>query len=201
MIKKFTRPALFTACAAFILLGTAASGALASAGGISPNGDTARDADMVVTLYNNDGAETGTAELFNGAAGVLFRLHVHGLPPGERAFHIHEKGDCTPLESFMNTGGHFNPHGTAHGFAHEGGAHAGDMPNIIIGEDGTVSVEILNPHVTLDPNDPAGRPYLLAGEGTALVMHAGPDDHMSQPAGAAGDRILCGEIVASPAED
>jgi Cu-Zn family superoxide dismutase len=35
---------------------------------------------------------------------------------------------------------------------------------------------------------------LYDADGSALVIHAGADDHVSQPSGAAGDRIACAEI-------
>ena len=35
---------------------------------------------------------------------------------------------------------------------------------------------------------------VFASGGTALVVHAGPDDMKTDPAGAAGDRIACGVI-------
>lgn len=37
---------------------------------------------------------------------------------------------------------------------------------------------------------------MLGEEGTALVIHENPDDHMSQPIGGAGDRVACGVVQA-----
>ncbi len=37
-------------------------------------------------------------------------------------------------------------------------------------------------------------PALFDGDGAAIVIHAGPDDYRSDPAGAAGARIACGVI-------
>jgi len=50
--------------------------------------------------------------------------------------------------------------------------------------------EVLNPEVKLEPGS------LLDADGSALVIHAAPDDYRSQPAGAAGDRIACAVIKA-----
>ncbi len=36
---------------------------------------------------------------------------------------------------------------------------------------------------------------LLDKDGSALVIHAGPDDYKTDPAGNAGDRIACGVIT------
>jgi superoxide dismutase, Cu-Zn family len=40
-----------------------------------------------------------------------------------------------------------------------------------------------------------GPDSLFTGGGTALVIHAMPDDMKSDPAGNAGDRIACGTIT------
>ena len=68
--------------------------------------------------------------------------------------------------------------------------HAGDMPNQFVGPSGTISVQVLNTNVTLE----AGTGTLFDDDGSALVIHSGPDDYTSQPADKAGDRIACGVI-------
>ena len=65
--------------------------------------------------------------------------------------------------------------------------HVGDMPNIHVGADGTLTVEILNTQLALNDS-------LFDADGAAIVVHAGPDDYASDPAGAAGGRIACGVI-------
>jgi superoxide dismutase, Cu-Zn family len=141
------------------------------------------------TLKNADGKEVGTAALTETPAGVLIRLTVNGLPPGERAFHIHGVGKCEP--PFTSAGPHFNPGGKKHGLMASEGHHAGDMPNLHVPANGEIVVEVLNPEVTLEKGKPAS---LLGGQGTALVVHAGKDDYKSDPAGDAGGRIACGLI-------
>jgi Cu-Zn family superoxide dismutase len=39
-----------------------------------------------------------------------------------------------------------------------------------------------------------GEDSLLDADGAAVVLHAKPDDHRTDPAGNAGDRIACGVI-------
>ena len=51
------------------------------------------------------------------------------------------------------SGGHFNPGNTAHGFLAEGGPHAGDMPNQMVGADGALHAEAFNPMVRLKLSD------------------------------------------------
>ena len=57
--------------------------------------------------------------------------------------------------------------------------------------DGTASVEVTDTRVTLRE----GVNSLFHPEGTALVIHAAPDDDVTDPAGNAGARIACGVIA------
>ena len=41
-----------------------------------------------------------------------------------------------------------------------------------------------------------GENSLFRKAGTAIMIHSGPDDYVSDPAGAAGPRIACGVIRA-----
>jgi len=141
------------------------------------------------TLKNTEGKEVGSATLTQTPAGVLIKLSVKGLPPGERAFHIHGVGKCEP--PFASAGPHFNPAGKKHGMLAAEGHHAGDLPNLHVPASGELTVEVLNAAVTLEK----GKANSLFGPGgTALVIHAGKDDYKSDPAGDAGGRIACGLI-------
>lgn len=141
-------------------------------------------------FVNAQGDQTGTATLIQTPNGVLISLDLRGLPTGQHAFHIHEKGVCNPADKFMSAGGHFNASGKKHGYLVEGGAHAGDMPNQVVALDGILRANVLNPNITLGSS--AGS--LFGPDGTALVIHDRTDDYTSQPAGNAGDRIACGVI-------
>ena len=148
-----------------------------------------------VSMINNQGKEIGTIELSETRAGVLFRLNISGLTEdGEHAFHIHEKGDCSPRSTFKNAGGHYNPKSTSHGMKHPEGHHAGDMPNLKPDSKGSIQTQILNRQVTLEAQGANKRDTVFDDDGSSIVIHAGADDHMSQPSGAAGKRIACGVI-------
>lgn len=141
-------------------------------------------------LMNGEGQTVGTAELEQTDAGVLIHLEASGLEPGTHGFHIHETGKCE-APKFESAGGHFNPSAASHGVDHEKGPHAGDLPNLEVGEDGAAQTEVVADQVTLKQGE---KNSLLSEAGTALVIHAKADDNISQPAGDAGDRIACGVI-------
>lgn len=145
---------------------------------------------LKVELYNSQGEQVGNATLTEGLEGVKISLEVFRLTPGLHGFHIHTAGKCNPPD-FMSAGGHFNPHGKKHGLKNPEGPHAGDLPNLVIGPDGVAKVEVMASQATLGE----GRHSLFHPGGTALVIHANPDDEMTDPAGNAGARIACGVIV------
>jgi Cu-Zn family superoxide dismutase len=140
-------------------------------------------------LIDNQGKTVGYATLVEGPDGVEIAVQVHDMPQGLHGFHIHAGGKCeTP--DFKSAGGHFNPFGRKHGLKNPEGAHAGDMPNLLVGPDGTASQIILAPLASLG----AGKNSLFHPDGTALVIHAGKDDQITDPSGNAGARIACGVI-------
>ena len=139
-----------------------------------------------------DGASLGTVSLRETPTGVLVTTDLKGLPEGDRGFHFHEKGVCNPADKFASAGAHFAAGADKHGLMVEGGPHGGDMPNQHVGADGLLKTQILNTGVTLA----AGSKSLKDADGSALVIHAGPDDYVSQPSGDAGSRIACAVISA-----
>ena len=143
-----------------------------------------------IDLINAKGRPAGTATLTQTPAGVLINLNVTGLSAGPHGFHIHAAGRCDPPD-FKSAGGHFNPAGKQHGFMSPKGYHAGDMANLVAGKDGAAHAEVLVEGVKLSDGDTA----LLRPGGAAIVIHAGPDDYKSDPAGASGARVVCGVIA------
>lgn len=146
------------------------------------------------TFVDNTGAEIGEAVLMDGNAGVLIRLTLENVPPGWHAIHIHEIGNCDDHASLKNSGGHHNVFERAHGLLNPDGPDNADLPNVYAHSDGTVRAELLTPLVSLGGPD---RPAILDYDGSALVMHTNPDDHVTQPIGGAGARIACGVIKAA----
>ena len=141
------------------------------------------------TLRDAQGKEVGAATLTPGDGGVKIAVSVSGVSPGLHGFHVHAVGKCEGPE-FKTAGGHFNPATREHGLENPRGAHAGDMPNLSVGPDGTGKGEFLARGASLGE----GAGSLFPEGGTALVLHAAPDDMKTDPAGNAGARIACGVI-------
>ncbi len=141
------------------------------------------------SLKDAKGGDVGSADLVQVDDGVLLRMSLKGLPPGEHAFHVHTVGKCEP--PFDSAGGHFNPASKKHGMMSAEGHHAGDMPNVIIPASGELKLEIVNTAVTLEKDKPNS---LFKPGGTALIIHTAPDDYKTDPTGNAGGRIACGVV-------
>ncbi|CAM5395765.1 superoxide dismutase family protein [Frigidibacter albus] len=137
------------------------------------------------------GSQIGSATLTGTPHGVLIGLEIDGLPAGKWvAFHIHEGETCEHDHRFNSAGGHLNLTGTDHGYFNDTGPHSGDMPNQYVASDGLLKAEVFNGYVSLD-----GGPTSVLGK--TLMIHAEPDDYVSQPAGAAGERLACAVIEAA----
>lgn len=143
----------------------------------------------IAELRNGGGDLVGVATFTEGHDGVRIAVNLFNMPPGVHALHVHAAGSCENPD-FKSAQGHFNPYNRKHGLKSSQGPHAGDLFNITVGADGTCAVAVTAPLVTLGD----GENSLFREGGTALMIHQGPDDYMSDPAGAAGPRIACGVI-------
>jgi len=143
-------------------------------------------------LKDKDGKVVGMAMLSERPGGVLVRVEAKGLTPGLHAVHVHAVGKCDG-PAFTSAGGHFNPAGKKHGHKSAEGAHAGDLPNMLIAKDGSGRFEAMTDGFTLR----AGPLSVFDTDGSALVIHAGVDDYTTDPTGNAGDRAACGLVIAN----
>ena len=175
-----------------------ASGALAVAGLSLAIGCSAPPPPQMNTLASADlrdknGTSVGMATFREATGGVLVSVEVKGLTPGLHAVHVHAVGKCEG-PGFTTAGGHFNPAQKKHGLRSPQGPHAGDMPNMYVSKDGTGRFEVLNDNISLKPGDRS----VFDADGSALVIHAGIDDFVTDPTGNAGDRVACGVILRRP---
>lgn len=137
---------------------------------------------------------TGAATLTDTPGGLTVEVQVSDVSPGKHGLHIHEYGECG--DGGKAAGGHYNPSGVAHGFLPTDGvqqAHPGDLGNIEVGSDGTGTLALVLPGVSL-----SGGAYSVAGR--AIVLHELVDD-FGQPTGNAGGRIGCGTILITRRSD
>lgn len=151
-------------------------------------GDEAMPREARATLLGPTGTMHGTARIFEDAAGVRLTVSGERLPRGSHGLHVHTVGRCEG-PAFESAGPHWNPTARQHGRDNPMGAHAGDAPNLIAGTDGRGSVSIDLPGARL-----AG---VLDMDGSAIVIHAAPDDYRTDPSGNSGGRIACGVFASS----
>ena len=144
------------------------------------------------TFESAAGEPRGTALIWQDPGNVVHvELQLSGLPPGEHGIHFHAVAKCEGgTTAFSTAGAHYNPIGREHGLNNPAGPHAGDAPNIIVAADGTARTSFTTDRVTLTD----GSTTVFDADGSAIVIHAGPDDQISQPAGNSGARIVCGTL-------
>lgn len=117
---------------------------------------------------------------------------------GEHAIHIHENGSCDAADTDNDgqpepagaAGGHYNPTNVGHG--EDNGPHAGDSENYnyAFDADGSFDGEVQFPMLGLFEQNP-----LLVDGGTAIIIHAGTDDMVTDPDGESGPRVACAVIA------
>lgn len=122
---------------------------------------------------------------------VQIVVRVRDLPPGFHGFHIHTTGLCE-APGFTTAGGHFNPSGATHN------AHAGDLPSLLVMNDGTATLATVTDRFSIAD--------LRDADGSAVMVHSGPDNFANIPprygtpdqetlnTGDSGSRIACGVV-------
>jgi superoxide dismutase, Cu-Zn family len=145
------------------------------------------------TVRNAAGRTLGVLLLEPSATAVHVTGTLTGLPAGMHGIHLHAVGKCDPPD-FATAGAHFNPAGKHHGLENPEGPHAGDLPNITVNPNGEAVVDLTTPRVSLMATPPNG---IFDNDGTAVVIHASPDDQRTDPSGNSGARIACGVVERS----
>lgn len=184
-------------------------GLFASCQSLEDKADTAKQADDVseeVATLDKVATATLTAKSGSKMAGLITFTEDDGVvtmnaqlnnvkTPGNHAIHIHEVGDCSSDDG-KSAGGHWNPLDNNHGQWEIAPYHLGDIGNIEIDDKGKGSISRKTDNWCIGCGDP-NKDIV----GKAIVVHQGPDDFSSQPSGAAGARIGCGEIVRQAQEE
>ena len=177
------RPAhRFFALSLVAFAGCATRGASSNEQSMSPGSSA------IAVMRDASGKDIGTLTIRETGEGLLTTGTLHGLARGTHGVHLHSVGRCEA--PFASAGGHWNPGARQHGFDNPQGPHMGDMRNIIVGDDGTATVSTSTAGGTL-----RGAGGLLDSDGAAIIIHAGPDDYHSDPAGNSGARVACGVVV------
>lgn len=148
-------------------------------------------ATVYMATNSGQGDEAGTVTFMDEGDGITITTDLKGLPAGQRGFHVHEKGDCSPMAKDGKTtpaggaGGHYDPDKTGKHLGPEGGGHKGDLPVLTVADDGTAKVKL---HVK----------GIKAEEfkDRAVMIHQGGDNYSDTPEalGGGGARIACGVI-------
>jgi Cu-Zn family superoxide dismutase len=138
------------------------------------------------------GKDIGRIKLEDSQYGLVIKPDLSGLRPGLHGLHVHKNPDCGPAgkEGEVVPGGaagsHYDPEGTGRHAGPYGDGHLGDLPNLMVEHDGTVSIPVLAPRVKVaDIRD------------RSLMSHAGADrytGHMKHTHGKGGARMYCGVI-------
>ena len=120
------------------------------------------------------------------------------LAPGKHACHIHEKAmtcEDEGSDAFLCTGGHFDPgpNGNTNPDVNHS-YHAGDLPNIIVDEEGNGQMEAITNRFSLSPG-PAS--LLNSPEGTSIMVHLKEDPYTpsDEKGHSGGPRLAAGNII------
>lgn len=153
------------------------------------NGIANADHSVAANVYGGDGEVIGTVSIRNAPTGSLIKLMLDpgALQPGWHGLHLHQTGECSDTGIFRLSGGHVGKIQGQHGLLNPTGPEPGDLPNIWVAADGSAGYEAFSNLVQLTD--------LTDGDGSALIIHAGPDDHLTQPIGGAGGRVACAAIT------
>lgn len=137
-------------------------------------------------LTGADGVGHGSVTVVDVAGATRLSVDANGLAPGMHGLHVHAVGRCEG-PGFTTAGPHWNPEAKLHGRDNPGGAHRGDLPNLMVGGDG-------RGRATFDL--PTNAAALTESEGKAIIIHADIDDYRTDPGGNSGARVVCGVFVA-----
>ncbi|SJM89815.1 Superoxide dismutase (Cu-Zn) [Crenothrix polyspora] len=124
-------------------------------------------------LYNQAGKIIGKVEFSQHKHNVKVKVNVTGLPAGFHGFHVHTTGQCTIVNAtppFTSAGGHFKLDPTSN---HKD--HNGDLPVLLVNKNGAAKTEFRTDRFKVKD--------LFDADGSAVIIHAAPDNYANIPAG------------------
>ncbi|MFQ6262130.1 superoxide dismutase [Cu-Zn] SodC [Escherichia coli] len=148
--------------------------------------------EMNLVTSQGVGQSIGSVTITETDKGLEFSPDLKALPPGEHGFHIHAKGSCQPAtkdgkaSATESAGGHLDPQNTGKHEGPEGAGHLGDLPALVVNNDGKATDAVIAPRLkSLDEI-----------KDKALMVHVGGDNMSDQPKplGGGGERYACGVI-------
>jgi Cu-Zn family superoxide dismutase len=140
---------------------------------------------VAVVYPTKNNTASGVVKFTEQAGGLHIEANISGLTPGKHGFHVHEFGNCA-CDDAVCAGGHFNPTGKKHGGPDDTERHVGDFGNLVADEQGNAMCDYIDHDAQLNGPDS------IIGRG--IIIHADPDDLVSQPTGNAGARVGCGVV-------
>ncbi|SFT61853.1 superoxide dismutase, Cu-Zn family [Kosakonia arachidis] len=150
------------------------------------------DVEMHLVTAQGIGQSIGKVKISETDKGLEFAPDLKALPPGEHGFHVHAKGSCEPAmkegkaSAAEAAGGHLDPQHTGKHEGPEGVGHLGDLPVLVVNNDGKATDPVIAPRLKKldDVRD------------KALMIHVGGDNMSDQPKplGGGGARYACGVI-------
>lgn len=158
-----------------------------SAGCVADQSGGKNRARAEAALFDAAGTLSGRAIVSQTQDGLWLDVTASGITPGAHGLHVHAVGRCDAPD-FATAGPHWNPTAHEHGRKNPKGTHLGDAPNLIADMDGKGRLKSWLSASALSA--------LLDADGAAVVIHADPDDEMTDPSGKSGKRILCGVLTA-----
>ncbi|CAI8760038.1 MULTISPECIES: superoxide dismutase [Cu-Zn] SodC [Kosakonia] len=150
------------------------------------------EVEMNLVTAQGVGQSVGSVKISETDKGLEFAPDLKALPPGEHGFHVHAKGSCQPAikegkaSAAEAAGGHLDPQHTGKHEGPEGAGHLGDLPVLVVNNDGKATDPVVAPRLK----------KLSDVKGKALMVHVGGDNMSDQPKplGGGGARYACGVI-------
>lgn len=181
-----------------------------AAAGPDEDSDPAAQQAVVATaeLADAEGNTLGQVDFTPADGDIEISVTTENMEPGFYGFHLHEIAECEPdsedpddpeeTGDFLSAGGHIAGEDDA-----DHPDHAGDLPVLLVKEDGTAAMSVVTDRIT--------EQMLTEDDGAAVMIHSDEDNYGNIPeryledgegeidedtaaTGDAGSRLACGVV-------